>query len=134
MSSAVPNIILSDKDYEKLSALVAACRADSVAFLEEELGRAMVVPDGEVPDDVVTMNSVVRVRDLDSGAEHEYQLVFPHEASLSENRISILASLGVALIGLRAGSRYEWHAPNKRVKQFQVLSIHARAPSKVAAR
>lgn len=129
-----PKIILSDKDYEKLSALAAACRADSVAFLEEELGRAVVVGAEEIPEDTVTMNSIVQVTDLESGAEQEFELVFPHEASVAENRVSVLAPIGVAAIGLRLGAEYEWLSPNRRVKRFRISRIRSAAARKVMAK
>lgn len=123
MLTKVPKLVLSIEDFKKLSALVASQRAELVEGLEEEIGRAVVLPEGDVPEDVISMDSTVKVRDLDSGAEHEYSLVFPHEANASEGRISILAPLGVALIGLQVNDEYEFFAPNERLRRFRVLSI-----------
>lgn len=126
-----PRLVLSEDDFKKLSALIASQRSDSVEGLEEEIGRAVVLPEGDVPDDVVSMDSQIRVLDLKSAAEHEYRLVFPHEANASEGRISILAPLGVALIGLRVGDEYEVLAPNDRLRPFRVLSIFSPRARKV---
>lgn len=79
--------------------------------LEGELDRSKVLPSKDVPKDVVTMNSRVRVRDLDSEKETTYSLVFPRDADISENKISILAPLGSALLGYRVGDVIEWKAP-----------------------
>ncbi len=134
MLTKAPKLVLSKEDFQKLSALVASQTAAVAEGLEEEISRAVVLPESEVPEDVVSMDSLVRVRDLDSGLEHDYQLVFPHEANAGEGRISVLAPLGAALIGLRASDEYEFFAPNERLKRFQVLSIFSNRTRKVRER
>lgn len=79
--------------------------------LEDELGRAKVVAPREIPRNVVTMNSRVLVRDLSSNEEVEYHLVFPGGADVHQNKISILAPIGTALIGGRVGDVVEWQVP-----------------------
>ena len=79
--------------------------------LEDELGRAKVVPPKEIPQDVITMNSKVRVKDLSSNEEIVYHLVFPGGANVDQNKISILAPIGTALIGCRVGDLVEWEVP-----------------------
>ena len=49
--------------------------------LEEELDRAHVMEPNQIPPDVITMNSKVRLQDLDSGEEVIYALVFPGRAN-----------------------------------------------------
>jgi regulator of nucleoside diphosphate kinase len=129
--SIAPKLILSEEDYQKLSALVAAYDSEAVAVLEEEIGRAKVVPTEEIPSDRVTMHAIVKVKDLETGIEHDYELVFPHEANLGKSRISVVAPLGMALIGLRVGDEYEWTTPAKRQKKFVVVAIQ---PAKAATR
>jgi len=79
--------------------------------LREELCRGEVVASKDVPEDVITMNSKVRLRDLDSGEEMIYSLVFPANVDVSQNKISILAPIGTALIGYRVGDTIEWKVP-----------------------
>lgn len=79
--------------------------------LEEELDRAVLVSSRNVPSDVVTMNSEVLVRDLDTGKEMTYRLVFPGDADIEQGKISILAPIGTALIGFRTGDTVEWKVP-----------------------
>lgn len=110
-------LIFSDADHRRLKALIDAARADArdredyLASLEAELSRARVVPTATVPPDVVTMNSTVRLRDLDSGEAATYTLVYPASADISENRISVLAPVGTAIIGYRQGDTVEWSVP-----------------------
>ena len=90
--------------------------------LEAELDRAHVVAPQDVPGDVVTMNSEVLVRDLDSGREMAVTLVFPSEADLEQGKISILAPVGTALLGYRVGDTIEWKVPG-RVRRLRVERV-----------
>jgi regulator of nucleoside diphosphate kinase len=91
--------------------------------LDDELRRAKVVASKNVPEDVITMNSKVRVKDLDSGKETIYQLVFPGDADVKQNKISILAPIGTALIGFRVGETLDWKVPAgvKRIRIEEIL-------------
>lgn len=90
--------------------------------LEDELRQAVVVAPKEIPPDVITMNSKVRVRDLQSDKEVTYHLVFPGDADPARNRISILAPIGTALIGYRAGDVIDWKVP-AGTRQLKVEEI-----------
>lgn len=80
--------------------------------LEQELTNANVVTSQEIPKDVITMNSKVLLRDVDSNEEMEYLLVYPSEANLVEDKISILAPVGTAILGYREGDIIEWKVPD----------------------
>jgi regulator of nucleoside diphosphate kinase len=79
--------------------------------LEMELERGREVESADVAPDVVTMNSRVRVTDLDAGTTHLYTIVFPWDADYESGRISILSPLGTALLGYRAGDEVSWEMP-----------------------
>ena len=68
------------------------------------------------------MNSVVRLRDLDSGETEEYELVYPADADVSLNRISILAPIGTAILGYRLGDVIEWPVP-AGLRRFRVDEV-----------
>jgi regulator of nucleoside diphosphate kinase len=110
-------LIVSDADRQRLAALLDSARLDRrvraeyIAALETELARAHVVPSAMVPADVVTMNSIVRLRDLDTDEVEEYELVYPAHADVAQNRISILAPIGTAVLGYRLGDVIEWSVP-----------------------
>ncbi|KHE90794.1 Regulator of nucleoside diphosphate kinase [Candidatus Brocadiaceae bacterium S225] len=91
--------------------------------LEKELNRSKIVEQNKMPQDVITMNSKVRLKELDSGEEITYVLVFPEAANIDENKISILAPIGTALIGYRVGDIIEWEVPAglRRLKVEELL-------------
>jgi regulator of nucleoside diphosphate kinase len=84
---------------------------DEIEDLERELERGTEVESTAVGPDVVTMNSTVRVTDLDTNTTHLYTIVFPAEADFEKGRISILSPLGTALLGYRAGDVVTWEMP-----------------------
>jgi regulator of nucleoside diphosphate kinase len=94
-----------------------------VDHLEAELDRAEIVLPVDVPVDVVTMNSEVAVRDMDSNKEMTFAVVFPSDADISRQRISILAPMGTAVLGYRVGDTIDWKVPGRtrRLKIERVL-------------
>lgn len=128
-------IMMADADHQRLEALVesvrydASLRDDCLDALEGELKRARVVPQSAIPPDVITMNSVVRLRDLDSNETKEYELVYPADADMAHHRISVLAPIGTAVLGYRLGDVIEWPVPAglRRLKVEAVLYQPERA-------
>lgn len=118
-----PPIRITDKDFERLTALTKQTPRELSSLLAEELGRAAVIPQKEIPKDVVTMNSTVRFVDLKTQEELEATLVYPNEADASKNRISILAPVGTALLGLRTGQKIHWPIPGGRSRHLLVSAV-----------
>jgi regulator of nucleoside diphosphate kinase len=122
------NIFITEPDMEKLRQLLEGTRnpaskdREHLAMLEEELDRARLVSVGRVPADVVTMNSRVRMTDLDTGKEMIYTLVFPRDADFSQAKISVLAPIGTAILGYRAGDVIVWNVPGGK-RKFRVEEI-----------
>lgn len=124
------NIYITRPDYERLTKLIEVAREregdanrEYLDRLEEELDRAEVVQQKDIPVDAITMRSTVRVQDLDTGEEMIYQLVFPTEANYDEGKISILAPVGTAMLGYRRGNVIEWQVPSgvRRLRVEEVL-------------
>ncbi len=76
--------------------------------LEGELRGASIVPPEEIPPYLVTMNTQVRLTDIDTGKDQTYTLVFPSDADLDNGKLSILSELGVAILGYKVGDTIEW--------------------------
>lgn len=118
-----PRIFITDQDYHRLTALVSQVEGQWAEVLEEELGRAHVISQKEISKDVVTMNSRVKFLDEATGQESEMTLVYPQDAKLEAGRISILAPVGIALLGLTAGQSIDWKMPNGVIKKLQVKEV-----------
>ena len=91
--------------------------------LRDELHRAVIVDAHAVPADVITMNSRAELVDLDSGEAAVFTLVFPADAAIEENKISVLAPVGAAMLGYRVGDEFEWTVPagTRRMRVANVL-------------
>ena len=122
--STHPPLLLSRLDCERIESLLEhpGVRTDHAALLAE-LARADLVEPAQMPDDVITMNSVARFRDETTGDERELALVYPKDADGSADKLSVLAPVGSALLGLRVGHRIEWPLPGGRTTALRVLSI-----------
>ena len=122
-------IYVTELDYNRLSGLIDRTREHNgtdreyLKKLEAELDRAEVVESKDIPRDVITMRSKVRLKDLVSGESNTYSLVFPTEADFSEGKISVLAPIGTAILGYRKGDTIEWSVPSglRKLKVEEVL-------------
>ena len=125
-------ILVTENDMDALTRLVDDGQAyardrEHLATLAAELDRAQVVSSTEAPDDLVTMGSRVRVRDLDTGEESTYTLAYSSQGAPGENRISVLAPIGTALLGYREGDEIEWSVPGG-VRRLVVLEVSSPPP------
>lgn len=106
-------IHLSRPDYTKLRLLLAATTSRNGLArphaLAQELDRAVVMDD--LPSDVVALDSCVEFEDINSGEVAEYVITLPERANVDAGRISVLAPIGTALIGYRAGDTVSWATP-----------------------
>lgn len=126
------SIIIARHDYERLREVIGDARIartedeQTLRTLEAELNRATIVEPTEVPADVVTMNSTVRVQILGQSTVRRsiktWTVVYPNAADVEDNRISILAPLGTALLGYRVGDTFEWDVPAGR-RRYKITRI-----------
>jgi regulator of nucleoside diphosphate kinase len=129
-SRSVPQIIISNADYDRLSDLANASlqRLPEVAQeLLDELDRAQIVEGNAVPADVVRMGSTVTFKS-DDGQTRTMTLVYPVDESLDQHRISVMTPIGAALIGLGVGQSISW--PGRDGKQHRLTVTKVAAPAK----
>ena len=128
-------IVITRPDLERLRAILGS-RGKSprdrehLLDLREELDQARIVGAEEIPADVVTLQSEVRVRDSGTGIPSDYTLVSPADADVSAGHVSVLAPLGTALLGYREGDEFEWQMPGG-VRRLQIERV--RQPQRIAA-
>jgi regulator of nucleoside diphosphate kinase len=94
--------------------------------LRTELDSAIVIAPGDIPEDVVTMNSKVILTDLAMGETMVCTLVFPGNSDPERNNVSILTPVGAALIGRRIKDNIDVHAPAGR-RLFRIDGILSRS-------
>jgi regulator of nucleoside diphosphate kinase len=119
-------IKVSTLDLKRLESLLDSLPADSFPeadLLAAELDRAEVLAPQEMPADVVTMNSRVRFAMEPSGKEYELTLVYPKDIDGSAGKISVLAPVGSALLGLSVGQEIEWPAPGGAMIRVRIIDI-----------
>jgi regulator of nucleoside diphosphate kinase len=121
-------IYVTSQDKQRLEDLLLEVEASDprkqgdLIALTEELRRAAIVDPKNVPGDVITMNSRAEMRDLVSGETVAFTLVFPSEANIDEEKISVLAPIGAGMLGYRVGDQFEWNVPGglRRMKVIKV--------------
>jgi regulator of nucleoside diphosphate kinase len=122
ITSTNHNLIITDRDLEKLRHVIDIHDTPTAELLDSELQRATVVDSRRVPRDVVTMNSEVAYEDCATGERRVVRVVFPNEADAARGKISVMAPIGSALIGLSVGQEIEWPVPTGR-KRIRVVEI-----------
>jgi regulator of nucleoside diphosphate kinase len=126
--SARNAIHISSRDKDLLEDLLAEVELSTspgrgdLKALRGELQRAIVVEPEDVPEDVITMNSRAEMLDLETGEIVTFTLVFPRQANVDEEKISVLAPIGAGMLGYRVGDEFEWTVPGglRRMKVTKV--------------
>lgn len=120
-------ITLSRLDVERIENLLEApALHDSPVAkrLHAEIDRASIVEPRDMPGDVVSMNSSADCVDESSDKHYTLTLVYPKEADADAGRISVLAPVGSALLGLRVGQSIDWPGQGGRTLKLKVIAIH----------
>lgn len=90
--------------------------------LRIELKKAKLVNKDDFPDDIVRLNSKVRIKAEDNEKVMELMLVTPDKADIKQRRISVMAPIGTALIGFRQGEKVKWQVPAGK-KTFTIMEV-----------
>jgi regulator of nucleoside diphosphate kinase len=114
---------LSELDHVRLTALVRRTPAAAGGPLERLLDGASTVLPRDVPPDIITMHSQVRVADATTGECTVLTLCYPDEADPATGRVSVLSPVGAALLGRRTGEMAAWTTPDGREHAAHVEAI-----------
>ncbi len=122
-------IILTSVDQTRLLNLAAERAANAsgpdvqqMRRLQEEIKRATIVEPNDIPSDVVTLHSSVELTDLDNGSQRTMMVVMPDKANLEEQRVSVLAPVGMALLGYASGDEVQWETPGG-LRRFRIGKV-----------
>lgn len=90
--------------------------------LKLELKDARQVLSREIPENVVTVNKSVKIKDVNTGEEFTYKLVGPDKAKRKNMTHSILSPIGIAMLGYSEGTEVVWEMPDG-IKAFTILEV-----------
>jgi regulator of nucleoside diphosphate kinase len=128
-STDMKRIYITENDMDRLEELLTVAVKLSVRDfhhledLAKELMKAEIVKATDVPSSVVTMNSKVLLNDLERNELKAYALVFPKEANIEQNKLSVLSPIGTAMLGCRVGHVLKIKTPSgeRRLKVEKIL-------------
>ena len=121
-------IYVTSQDKQRLEDLLIEVEASdprkhgNLKALTEELHRAVIVDPKDVFSDVITMNSRAEMRDFETGETVAFTVVFPSEANIDEEKISVLAPIGAGMLGYRVGDEFEWKVPDG-LRRMKVTNV-----------
>ena len=127
-----PEIHLIDTEADALSEMAMSTEArnpDVSAKLNEEIDRANIHTRSDLPIHVVTVGSEVEFIDEGSGSTRTVQLVWPGDANLDEDRLSVMTLVGAGLIGMQEGASIEWPDRAGHVRKLRIARVRQPAPN-----
>ena len=119
-------IYITENDKERLNKLIDAeiksgnMLDKPMKKLYDEINKAIVVGSRQVPLDTITMNTRALLH-LDH-EDIELTLVYPEDADLAKNKMSVLSPIGTAILGYKAGDIVEWEVPSG-ITQIHIKGI-----------
>lgn len=126
MQKVKEQLVLCKEDYDILISCLRSAQGtfdqQNIEELQAEIKKAKLVSSDNFPQDVVRLNSKVRVKEEANGKVMELMLVTPDKADIKERKISIMAPIGTALIGFRSGQKVNWQVPAGK-KTFTIMEV-----------
>jgi regulator of nucleoside diphosphate kinase len=133
---SLPPIHISTHDFEVLQMLLKSHARDvePTSTLRAEMARATICDAATLPAGTIGINCRAQLQDLDTGEREEYVLTLPAAASAEHQRVSVLAPVGTALLGLKVGDEITWPTPggDRRLRILFVKPEPPPAPSVLA--
>lgn len=110
------HITVTINDYNRLMGLMefASLRAQMPAIanqLYDSLLQAKTLSQDTIDERIITMNSRVRLKDLNNQRETEITLTYPQDAQPRERKVSVFSEIGVALFGRQEKEVVSWKVP-----------------------
>jgi regulator of nucleoside diphosphate kinase len=121
-------IYVTQKDHQRLHELVMRQRSSNgnskyAMQLGIELKRACQVQAEDILECVVTMNSRVRLREMKTNKMFEITLVYPQDVNINERKVSILAPVGIAILGCKEGDLVELPVPTGSTISYVIEKV-----------
>lgn len=125
-STQKPRIVINADELEHLEALAEGALKRNAALGErllEEIGRARIVSAKKMPPNVVGIGSTVRYLDNITGRETSITLVYPEDADIGQQRVSVMTPIGVALLGLAEDASFFWDTVGGQRRTLTVIEV-----------
>jgi regulator of nucleoside diphosphate kinase len=116
------DILITAIDRDRLLPVLEQHDSGAAESLDDELHRAVIVAQHAIPADVVTMNSEVVYEDVATAARRTVRVVYPKDADATAGRVSVLAPIGTALLGQRAGQTIDWRTPGG-MREIRIVEV-----------
>ncbi len=129
-----PVIHMIDHESDTIEGFAMAMEARNpkvAELLYEELGRAVLHTAEDMPPNIVTMNCTVEFIDEKSGMRRMLKLVYPKDADIGHDRLSILTPMGAGLIGMVAGETIAW--PDRSGVERMLRIVNVTPPERLEA-
>lgn len=121
-------IIIEKREYELLKQIISNAEHNkdrtykaSIEKLTNELKSATIVNDKFMPEEIVRFNSIVTIQ-TPFTAPKSYQIVTPEKSDIAQNKLSILAPMGLALFGYAISDEIMWQFPTG-VHAIKILNV-----------
>jgi regulator of nucleoside diphosphate kinase len=123
-----PTIYVTEADHHRLSMLVGAASEapPGAALLRQELDRALVVREGELPESFARLGSIVTYEDLRSRRVRTVRLVLPEDADIDDGRVSVFSPIGAALLGLTTGPTLSLRSDDGALRVIRIVALGER--------
>jgi len=121
-----PRIVISADDLTHIEALAEGAMDRNPALADrllEEIGRARIVAAARMPANVIGIGSSVTYRDDATGQERTVTLVYPEDADIALQRVSVMTPIGVALLGLSEGASFYWDTRDNQRRMLTVIKV-----------
>ena len=128
-STRRPRIVINADDLAHIEALAEGAMARNPALADrllDELSRARIVPAARMPAKAVGIGSLVTYRDEATGQERTVTLVYPENADIARQRVSVQTPIGVALLGLSEGAAFHWDTRDGQRRMLTVIRVEQR--------
>ncbi len=121
-----PKIVINADDLSHIEALAEGAMQRNPALADRllgELGRARIVPARKMPKTAIGIGSTASYLDDTTGQERRVTLVYPEDADIAQNRISVMTPIGVALLGLSEGASFYWDTRDNQRRMLTVTRV-----------
>ncbi|MBZ0123300.1 MAG: nucleoside diphosphate kinase regulator [Roseovarius sp.] len=125
-AARMPRIVINADDLAHIEALAEGAMERNPALADrllDEIGRARIVAAAKMPPGAIGIGSTATYRDDATGQERTVTLVYPEDADIARQRVSVMTPIGVALLGLAEGASFHWDTRDNQRRMLTVIAV-----------